>query len=78
MDNRTERKVFKLPAVLEAPRERLSLPVPVSSTDFLSQLIAERPTQRKARVNEAVTAYDRGARITVRRMPAGYRKTIVT
>ena len=78
MDNKTERKVFKLPAVLETPRERLGLPAITSGTDFLSQLIADRPAQRHTRVNEAVTAYDRGARIAVRRMPAGYRKTIVT
>jgi hypothetical protein len=83
-DYGTERKVFRLPVTLEAPRERLRIAVPSASVDFLSQLIAERqhlPPQRERRrapVGEAVTAYDRGARIAVRRMPAGYRTTIVT
>jgi len=82
-DNGTERKVFRLPEVLDLPRERLRVSPPAQS-DFVSQLIAERqhlPPQRDRRgapVVEAVSAYDKGARIATRRMPAGYRKTIVT
>lgn len=83
-DNGTQRKVFRLPMVIEPPRARLKLANTPASVDFLSQLIAERqhlPIQREGRrapVGEAVNAYDRGARIAVRRMPAGYRTTIVT
>jgi hypothetical protein len=82
-DDGTERKVFRLPTALDLPRERLRVTPPAQS-DFVSQLIAERqhlPPQRERRrapVVEAVNAYDRGARIAARRMPAGYRKTIVT
>jgi len=83
-ENGTERRLFRLPVAIEPPRERLKLATPSASVDFLSQLIAERqhlPPQRERRrapVGEAVNAYDRGARIAVRRMPAGYRTTIVT
>lgn len=83
-DNRTAKQVFTLPAVQEAPRERLMLVHTPAHADFLSQLIAARqhlPAQRERRrapVHQAVDAYANGSKITVRRMPAGYRKTIVT
>lgn len=83
-DNGTERKIFRLPVTLEAPHERLRVATPSPSVDFLSQLIAERhhlPPQRERRrapVGEAVNAYANGGRIAVRRVPAGYRTTIVT
>jgi len=82
-DDGTERRVFRLPTALDLPRERLRV-LPLAQSDFISQLIAERqhlPPQRERRrapVVEAVNAYDRGSRIAARRMPAGYRKTIVT
>lgn len=66
------------------PRERLRLAHTAPHADFISQLIAERqhlPPQRarrRAPVNEALAAYDNGARIADRRIPPGYRKTIVT
>ena len=50
---------------------------------FLSQLIAERYNlspqreKRRAPVGQAVSAYQQGAQIAVRRLPQGYRKTIV-
>jgi len=82
--NGTKRKVFRLPDGVEPPRTYLRVISPAPNADFLSQLIAERqhlPPQReqsRAPVDEAVNAYDRGSRIAVRRLPAGYRKTIVT
>lgn len=82
--NGTDRKVFRLPALLDAPRERLTIVHAPASVDFISQLIAQRqhlPVQRERRrapVGEAVSAYAKGSRIAVRRMPAGYRTTIVT
>lgn len=83
-ENGTAKKVFSLPVPAEAPRQRLRLATPDASVDFLSQLIAEHqhlPPQRERRrapVGEAVDAYANGGKIAVRRMPAGYRKTIVT
>lgn len=53
------------------------------SSVFLSQLIAERHNlspqreKRRAPVDQAVSAYHQGAQIAVRRLPQGYRKTIV-
>jgi hypothetical protein len=82
--NGTEQKVFKLPVLLEAPRERVRLAQAAASVDFLSQLIAERqrlPPQRERRrasLGVAVDAYANGGKIAVRRVPAGYRTTIVT
>ncbi len=83
-DSGTTKQVFTLPVAEQPPRERLMLAHPSAHADFLSQLIAARqalPTQRERRrapVHQAVDAYANGSKITVRRMPAGYRKTIVT
>ena len=66
------------------PRDRLRLAHVAPNADFVSQLIAEHqhlPPQRarrRAPVGEALAAYDNGARIADRRLPPGYRKTIVT
>ena len=66
------------------PRERLRLAHAAPHADFVSQLIAERqhlPPQRarrRAGVNEALAAYNSGAHIADRRIPPGYRKTIIT
>jgi hypothetical protein len=66
------------------PRDRLRLAHTAPHADFISQLIAERqylPPQRarrRAPVGEALAAYDSGAHIADRRIPPGYRKTIVT
>jgi len=67
-----------------APRDRLRLAHAAPHADFVSQLIAERqhlPPQRarrRAGMHEALAAYDSGAHIADRRIPPGYRKTIVT
>lgn len=49
------------------------------SADFVSQLIAERHEllARDRSVGAAVGAYTAGSRMAVRRLPAGYRKTVV-
>jgi hypothetical protein len=84
MDDNGTNRVFRLPAVLDAPRQRLTLVHTPAPADFLSQLIAERQhlapqrERRRAPVGQAVDAYANGGRIAVRRMPAGYRTTIVT
>jgi hypothetical protein len=77
-----ERPIFRLPGSIPTPREVLRL-VPASiHADFVSQVLVSRhavPDDDPRLITEqAVTAYDKGARIAVRRMPAGYRKTIVT
>lgn len=67
-----------------SPRDRLRLVRAAPSADFLSQLIAEyqhlppQRARRRAPVCEALAAYASGAHIAERRMPPGYRKTIVT
>lgn len=53
------------------------------SADFISQIIAEHQhlgfhdTPVGAPADSAVTAYEKGARMAVRRMPAGYRTTVI-
>jgi hypothetical protein len=67
-----------------SPRDHLRLAHAAPHADFVSQLIAERqhlPPQRarrRAAMGEALAAYDSGAHIADRRIPPGYRKTIVT
>jgi hypothetical protein len=72
-----------LPVALEAaPRPSLARTSP--QAEFLSQLIAERyhlatqRARRRAPVSEALDSYDSGTRVSERRMPAGYRTTIIT
>jgi hypothetical protein len=54
-----------------------------ASAPFVSQLLASRArldtqkARRRAPVDTAVDAYANGARISVRRMPQGFRKTLV-
>lgn len=68
-----------LPAVTESVRAVRG----VTPAPFLSQLLAERanlPAQRdkrRAPVDQAVDAYRSGGAITLRRLPLGYRKTLV-
>ncbi len=82
--NDTGDRAFHLPVAQDTPRARLQIVRLAPSVDFISQLIAERdhlPPQRERRrapVGVALGAYDAGSKIAVRRMPAGYRTTIVT
>jgi hypothetical protein len=54
----------------------------VPKTEFLSQLIAERHhlaaqrAKRQATPLEALRTYDAGGKITIRRLPPGYRTDI--
>jgi hypothetical protein len=70
--------------VAQAPAgTRPSLAFSAPTAAFVSQLIAARahmPTQRARRIGTpegAVGAYGQTARLTQRRMPQGYRKTVV-
>lgn len=79
----TETQRTQLPALINASEPRPSLAWSAPTAAFVSQLIAARehlPVQRERRtasVDRAVGAYRQGAGITVRRMPEGYRKTVV-
>jgi hypothetical protein len=60
-------------------QDRIKLMRGAPSADFISQLIAERdemPARRES-ARGAVGAYAAAGRSAVRRMPAGYRKTVV-
>ncbi|MBU1304160.1 MAG: hypothetical protein KKF33_01400 [Alphaproteobacteria bacterium] len=72
-----------LPMTLEAARPRPSLHRSQPGAAFVSQLLAARdnmPPQRARRRSTpqgAATAYADAARVAVKRMPMGYRKTVV-
>ncbi|WP_157959839.1 hypothetical protein [Devosia submarina] len=78
-----ETELPKLPVVVEASSARPSLKRSESAAPFISQLLAERGNmqpQRARRRNTAegaVGAYSSGAKIAVKRMPMGYRTSIV-
>jgi hypothetical protein len=60
-------------------QERIKLMRGAPSADFISQLIVERDQLpgRGESVRGAVGAYAAAGKSAVRRMPAGYRKTVV-
>jgi hypothetical protein len=72
-----------LPVRTGPAQPRPSLARSTAGAAFVSQLIAERdrlPPQRARRVGTpegAIGAYSRGARLGERRMPAGYRTSVV-
>lgn len=72
-----------LPVRVEPARPRPSLASIAADASFVSQLIAERdhlPPQRarrRATTEGAIGAYASGARAATKRMPMGYRTTIV-
>lgn len=78
-----ETETAGLPMVIEATRPRPSLRRDQTMASFVSQLLAERNNlapQRARRRNSAegaIGAYADGARIAVKRMPIGYRTTIL-
>ncbi|HEV7275628.1 MAG TPA: hypothetical protein VGN80_05025 [Devosiaceae bacterium] len=82
--NGTELKGSGLPMVIGEARPRPSLQRLAPRAAFLSQLIAERQhlapqrPRRQLPPLQAVDAYAAGSSITVRRLPPGYRTTIVT
>jgi len=69
--------------VLSSPAPRPAYLRVAPRAAFLSQLIAERHhlapqrARRRAPIAQAVDAYRLGGGVTMVRMPAGYRKTIV-
>jgi hypothetical protein len=77
----TERNFLPVALAPAGPRPSLAHSAP--SAAFVSQLIAARdrlPPQRERRtasVERAVGAYRSGAGIAIKRMPEGYRKTVV-
>jgi hypothetical protein len=70
-----------LPVPVEPRTPRPSLARSTIHADFVSQLLTARSRattqRRRPPANAAIAAYDAGARIAVRRMPNGYRTTIV-
>ncbi len=72
-----------LPATAQPSASRPSLARSAPTATFVSQLIADRQrlSAQRARPADAsagaVGAYGRGARISERRMPLGYRKTML-
>ena len=76
-------KIFALPVPIEPRAPRPSLLRSSAAVAFLSQLLAARSrldpqrVLRRAPVDTALDAYRAGSAITVRRMPKGYRKTLV-
>ena len=72
-----------LPMLIEAARPRPSLKRSEITATFVSQLLAERAhlapqrARRRSSAEGAIGAYADGARVAVKRMPIGYRTTIV-
>ncbi|ODT80080.1 MAG: hypothetical protein ABS76_18025 [Pelagibacterium sp. SCN 64-44] len=72
-----------LPVAMSAAAPRPSLARSAPNAAFVSQLLAARDRQAPQRARRAVTpegaagAYGRGARMGERRMPMGYRKTLL-
>ncbi len=79
--NETEKAV--LPMALEPGGSRPSLARSTADAAFVSQLLAARDRlapqrlRRMGSAERAIHAYGNGARIGERRMPAGFRKTLV-
>ena len=71
-----------LPVLLGTPRPRPSLLRNPTAAAFVSQLLAERHNlapqraRRRGSAEGAIGAYADGARVAVKRMPAGYRTSI--
>jgi hypothetical protein len=81
--NGTETRGNTLPMVLEPQRPRPTLARLTPKAAFLSQLIAGRQhlaaglQRRQPPPAQAVDAYASGARITISRLPPGYRRTVL-
>ena len=72
-----------LPMLIGVARPRPSLLRNPTTAAFVSQLLAERNhlapqrQRRRGSAEGAIGAYADGARVAVKRMPMGYRKTVV-
>ena len=79
----SETLIGGLPMALEASRPRPSLKRAETTAAFVSQLLAARAnlapqrSRRRGTSEGAIGAYAAVAKVAVRRMPAGYRTTIV-
>jgi len=78
-----ETKTPGLPMLTEPARPRPSLARSQTGAAFVSQLLASRanlPPQRLRRrgsAEGAIGAYANGAKVAIKRMPMGYRKTVL-
>ena len=83
MTDVTQSEITGLPVATGHEAQRPSLARSAPNAEFVSQLIAARDrmapqrVRRKDTPEHATSAYRKGARIAERRMPAGYRKTVV-
>lgn len=79
----SDTKPSGLPVPLMAAGPKPSLVRNMTAATFVSQLLAERdrlPPQRQRRRGSsegAIGAYSAGAKVAVKRMPIGYRTTIL-
>ena len=79
----SETKPAGLPVALDARQPRPSLMRNPTAAAFVSQLLAERGNlapqraRRRGNAEGAIGAYSAGARVAVKRMPVGYRTSIV-
>lgn len=79
----SETKPAGLPMLIEAPRPRPSLLRSETTAAFVSQLLAGRANlapqraRRRGSAEGAIGAYAAGAKVSVKRMPLGYRTSIV-
>ena len=79
----SETKPAGLPMLIGTPRPRPSLRRSETTAEFVSQLLAARGnlapqrSRRRATAEGAIGAYADGAKVAVKRMPMGYRTTIV-
>lgn len=71
-----------LPVALQPARPRPSLARSQTGAAFVSQLLAARANMAPQRIRRrgtaegAIGAYAQGAKISIKRMPAGYRKSV--
>lgn len=79
----SETKSPGLPMLIGTPRPRPSLLRNPTAAAFISQLLAERHnlapqrTRRRGTSEGAIGAYADGAKVAIKRMPVGYRTSIV-
>ncbi|MBE0579323.1 hypothetical protein [Devosia sp.] len=79
----SETKPAGLPVLIGTPQPRPSLWRNQTTAAFVSQLLAERANlapqraRRRGTSEGAIGAYADGAKVAVKRMPAGYRTSIV-
>jgi len=79
----SDTKQAGLPMLVGAPQPRPSLRRSETTAAFVSQLLAERGnlapqrSRRRGSAEGAIGAYADGAKVMVKRMPLGYRTSIV-